>query len=64
MSTRTDAVLPPLIIDRRAPRVKGNESSAATPPIRVERMTIRKRTAAWDPYEVWRTRVKSPTGSE
>ena len=61
MSTRTDSVLPPLIIERRAPRAQARESSATTPPR--ERMT-RKRTASWDPYEVWRTRVKTPTSPE
>jgi hypothetical protein len=61
MSTRTDSVLPPLIIERRGSRAKSNETAAMTPPR--ERMT-RKRTASWDPYEVWRTRVKSPTGAE
>lgn len=61
MSTRTDSVLPPLILERRAPRSQAKESSAAIPSR--ERMT-RKRTASWDPYEVWRTRVKTPTASE
>jgi hypothetical protein len=27
-----------------------------------ERMT-RRRSAAWDPYEVWKTRVKTPQNS-
>lgn len=61
MSTRTDSVLPPLIIERRAARAQARESTATIPPR--ERMT-RKRTASWDPYEVWRTRVKSRSGSE
>ena len=61
MSTRTDSVLPPLIIDRRAPRAQARESRLQIPPR--ERMT-RKRTASWDPYEVWRTRVKTPTSPE
>ena len=62
MSTRTDAVLPPLILDRRAPRGgQGKENSVTV--VSRERMP-RKRTAAWDPYEVWRTRVKNPTDSQ
>lgn len=60
MSTRTDAVLPPLLLERRASRAQTKETSAAGPP----RGRIRKRTSAWDPYEVWRTRVKSPSGPE
>ncbi|HUN72278.1 MAG TPA: hypothetical protein VMU52_08205 [Steroidobacteraceae bacterium] len=61
MTTRTDAVLPPLIIDRRKARSKGNEMTVVTPT--APRM-VRKRISSWDPYEVWRTRVKSPNGSE
>jgi hypothetical protein len=59
MSTRTEAVLPPLIsIDRRAPRAQARENSISVPS--GGRMIV-KRTASWDPYEVWRTRVKAPT---
>ncbi|MFZ0500418.1 MAG: hypothetical protein WAM52_14905 [Steroidobacteraceae bacterium] len=58
MSTRLDSVLPPLILDRRAPRTQTRETPVAVPAR--ERMT-RIRTSSWDPYEVWRTRVKSPT---
>jgi hypothetical protein len=61
MSTRSDAILPPLILDRRAPRGQEKENSVTVPSR--ERMT-RKRTSSWDPYEVWRTRVKSPTDSQ
>jgi hypothetical protein len=62
MSTRSDSVLPPLVIERRAARAQVRETPAAVPPPR-ERM-MRKRTQSWDPYEVWRTRVKSPTSPE
>jgi hypothetical protein len=61
MSTRSDSVLPPLVIERRAPRAQVRGTPAALPPR--ERM-MRKRTQSWDPYEVWRTRVKSPTSPE
>ncbi|HEY1890257.1 MAG TPA: hypothetical protein VGG63_07620 [Steroidobacteraceae bacterium] len=61
MSTRTDAVLPPLILDRRTPRGQAKENSVTVPSR--ERMT-RKRTSSWDPYEVWRTRVKNPTDEQ
>lgn len=61
MSTRTDSVLPPFIVDRRAPRGQARESSTALPQ---RGQMIRKRTASWDPYEVWRTRVKNPTNPE
>jgi hypothetical protein len=61
MSTRTDSVLPPFVVDRRAPRGQARETSTALPP---RGQMIRKRTAAWDPYEVWRTRVKNRSGSE
>jgi hypothetical protein len=57
MSTRTSAVLPPALLERRAPRAKAKETVAAAPSS--GRMT-RKRTSAWDPYEVWKTRVKNP----
>jgi len=59
MSTRTDAVLP-LVVDRRAPRAKAKETPVAVKS--GDRMT-RKRTSSWDPYEVWKTRVKDPSGS-
>ena len=61
MSTRSDSILPPLIIDRRTPRAQAREGAPTGPPS--GRMT-RKRTASWDPYEVWRTRVKTPTSPE
>ena len=61
MSTRTDAVLPPLVLERRASRARAKETAAAAPPSG-DRMT-RKRTSSWDPYEVWKTRVKGPSGS-
>jgi hypothetical protein len=62
MSTRSDSVLPPLILDRRAPRGQSRETSAALPtPNRI----VRKRLSpSWDPYEVWRTRVKTSTNPE
>ena len=61
MSTRTDSVLPPFVIDRRTPRGQTRENSVTSPP---RGQLIRKRTASWDPYEVWRTRVKNPTSAE
>jgi hypothetical protein len=60
MSTRTHTVLP-LSLDRRAPRGKGKEN-AVVAKIGTGSPT-RKRTTAWDPYEVWKTRVKDPSGS-
>lgn len=59
MSTRTDAVLPPLLLERRASRAQTKESPAVSAP----RERVRKRTTSWDPYEVWRTRVKTPPDS-
>ena len=61
MSTRTDSILPPLILDRRAPRGQSRETTATVPTQRI----IRKRLSpSWDPYEVWRTRVKASTPAE
>lgn len=61
MSTRTSAALPPALVERRTPRAKAKEAPVAVPT--VNRMT-RKRTSDWDPYEVWKTRVKSPVKSK
>jgi hypothetical protein len=64
MSTPTDAVLPPtLILDRRAPRVQSRDTTVVVPP-REQRMIRKRISAAWDPYEVWRTRVKVSTSPE
>jgi len=48
-------------VERRTPRAKAKEAPVAVPT--VNRMT-RKRTSDWDPYEVWKTRVKSPVKSK
>lgn len=62
MSTRINTVLP-LPLERRASRTQVKESVTAVPKAMSERPT-RKRTSSWDPFEVWRTRVKSPPGPE
>lgn len=61
MSTRTYTVLPLSAVERRASRAQSKETPAAAPK---SNRTARKRTSSWDPFEVWRTRVKSPSGSE
>jgi hypothetical protein len=58
MSTRSNVVLP-LVLERRAKRAPAKEIPAATPAN--DRMT-RARTSSWDPYEVWKTRVKNRPG--
>lgn len=70
MSTRTDALLPPVVLDRsdrpdrrdrRARGMQAKEISVTAAPSTGR--TARKRTSSWDPYEVWQTRVKKG-GSE
>jgi hypothetical protein len=57
MATPQEAAPPP-IKDRDAP----SEAGAGVKP-RVNPGTGPEEPSAWDPYEVWRTRVKGPEGS-
>jgi hypothetical protein len=52
MQTKTDS----LAKQPRASASAANEEFAAT--TIVTEMSVRPRTSGWDPYEVWRTRVK------
>jgi hypothetical protein len=49
MQTKTE----PLAAQRRAPAAANEEFARA-----VADKAVRSRSSGWDPYEVWRTRVK------
>jgi hypothetical protein len=58
MSTRQEAAPPP--IERRAVRVATPEAVKSPGP--EGRTPPERQPSAWDPYEIWRTRVKKPEG--
>lgn len=60
MNTRPEATLPPGESHAPASPISSTmRDVSVTNPESEERMT-RRRSSAWDPYEVWKTRIKTP----